>query len=73
MDQCIDSLRYAKVLTTLDAYYGYWKLSIKSEDKHKTTFTCHAGTLQCIQMQVGLTNATGTFQQSLNFILSSLN
>ena len=35
MDECIDSLGNASVLTTLDAYSGYLLVAIKPEDRHK--------------------------------------
>lgn len=38
MDECIDSLGEAKVITTLDAYSGYWQVLISPKDTHKTSF-----------------------------------
>ena len=44
MDECIDSLGKAQVFSALDAFSGYWQIPIRPEDRHKTAFTCHAGT-----------------------------
>lgn len=43
-DDFLDSLGDAKVLTTLDANCGYWKIPVVSEDQDKTYFTTHMGT-----------------------------
>lgn len=34
MDDCMESLGQAKIFTTLDAYWGYWKLLVKEKDKN---------------------------------------
>ena len=50
MDEAIDSLGDAKIFTTLDEYSGYWQISMKPEDRAKTTFVGHYGlssTLEC--------------------------
>ena len=35
MDEKIDSLGDAMVFTTLDAYSGYWQITMKPEDRAK--------------------------------------
>ena len=70
MDECIDSLGYSKIFTTLDAFSGYWQMKVAKEDRHKTAFTCHAGTYQCVRMPFGLTNAPATFQRGLDIVLT---
>lgn len=54
-------------------YFGYWQLPIKVEDKHKTAFTFHLDSFQCIRMSFGLTSAPATFQWIFHFILTMFN
>ena len=72
MDEAIDSLGDTKILTTLDAYSGYWQIAMKPEDRAKPEFVCHSGNFQYTRMLFGLTNAPATFQRSLDMILSGL-
>lgn len=44
MEDCIESLEEAKVFTTLDALWGYWKVPIAKLDRDKTNFNIHIGT-----------------------------
>lgn len=57
MDGCIDSLGDVQYVTRLEAYSGYWQISIWEQDRHKTSFVCHCTMFQCIRMPFGLTNA----------------
>jgi hypothetical protein len=43
MDECIDSLGDANIFTTLDCNSGYWQITVRPEDREKTTFTSHEG------------------------------
>lgn len=61
MDECIDSLRSAKIFSTLDANSGYWKIEIDPRDRDKTTFTSHHGLYRFVRMPLGLKNAPETF------------
>lgn len=70
MDEFIDSQESANIFNTLDAYSGYWQISIKAEDKAKTEFVCHEGTYQYSCMPFGLTNAPASFQRALDRILT---
>lgn len=47
--------------------------NFKPEDNHKTPFTCHARTFQCISMPFGLAKVPATFQRALYFILFRFN
>ena len=55
MDECIDSLGEAKVLTTLDCNSGFWQIPIRESDRDKTSFVCHHGSFQWKRMSMGLT------------------
>lgn len=72
MDDCIDFLDEATVLSMLDANAGYWQIPVAPEDRDKTTFTCHEGTYRYIRLPFGLTNAPATFQRAIDMILSGV-
>lgn len=44
MEDCIESLGEATVLSTLDCNGGFWEVPIPEENKNKTAFVCYAGT-----------------------------
>jgi len=46
MEDCIDSLGYARVFSTLDCNAGYWQIPMAPDDIDKTAFTCHMGTYE---------------------------
>jgi Reverse transcriptase (RNA-dependent DNA polymerase) len=73
MDECIDSLGYACVFTTLDCNSGYWQIPVAPDDMDKTTFTSHEGTYSFLCMPFGLRNALGTFRCTVDVLLSGLN
>ena len=70
MDECIDSLGEATILSTLDCNAGHWKVAIAPEDREKASFVCHEGAYQYKGMPFGLTNAPATLQRALDIILS---
>jgi len=72
MDDCIDFLGDAKVLSTLDCNSGYWKIPVADEDRDKTTFVCHVGAYCYIRLPFGLSNAPATFQRAIDMILGGL-
>ena len=55
MDECIDSPGNASVFTTLVAYSGYWQVSIKPEDRHKSASVYHSVQFQYVRMPFGKT------------------
>jgi len=72
MDECIDSLGEATVLSRLDCNARYWQVAIALDDREKTDFVCHEGAYQYQRMPFGLTNAPATFQRALDIILSGV-
>lgn len=70
MDEFIDSIADTKILTTLEAHYGYWEVPIKSTENPNTTFVLHVGTYQYNRMRLSLKDAPETFQRGLDLLLS---
>lgn len=68
MDEIIDSFGKAKVFTTLAAYSGCWQMNIRDQDRHKTTFVCHACVYQYREIPFWIANARKTFQCALDMI-----
>ena len=63
MDQVLDTLAGKGRYCFLDGYSGYNQISITSEDREKTTFTCPYGIFAFKRMSFGLCNAPATFQR----------
>ena len=69
----IDSLGDTNFLIALDAYSGYWQIAMRPGDRPRAAFVCHSSHLQYTGMTFGLTNASDTFQRSLDLILFLFN
>ena len=54
IDDCIDFLGDAKVVSTLDCNSGYWQIPVADEDRNKTTFVCREGAYRYICLPFGL-------------------
>jgi len=72
IDECIDSLRDARVFSTLDCNAGYWQIPVAEEDKHLTAFTCHSGVWQRVRLPFGLCNAPANFRRAMDMILAEV-
>ncbi|KAM9997411.1 hypothetical protein ACTFIZ_010927 [Dictyostelium cf. discoideum] len=61
-------LKDAKIFSTLDLLSGYYQISIKPSDQHKTAINTHIGLFMYKCMPFGLTSAPATFQRFMNYI-----
>ncbi len=73
MDDLIDSLGEAKILTTLDCNSGYWQIPIHEANRNKRAFISHMGLYRFTRMPFGLTKAPATFQRAVDVLLSGVN
>lgn len=71
-DECSASHEKATVFSTLDANSGYWKIEIDDADKDKTEFLFHPDFYCFIWIFFKFHNAFGTFQRTVDMILSSV-
>lgn len=65
MDECIDSLGKAAVVSTLNANSGYWQVEVDEANKDRNGFTLPHRNYRFIRMQFELGNALGTFQRTI--------
>ncbi|KAL2624212.1 hypothetical protein R1flu_008457 [Riccia fluitans] len=64
-DQILDRVARHECYSFLDGFLGYNQVSIREEDKDKTTFTMDCGTFVYHKMPFGLCNALATFQRMM--------
>lgn len=71
MEECMDSLGYKTVFSTLDEHFGYWKVEIDATGLDKTTFTSHHVFYLIIYTKIGLNNSPGTLGRLIYFLIST--
>ena len=71
MDESIDSIWDAKVISSLDESSGYWHILIARKDKDKTALTTHFGTYAFMHMSFGLKNVPEKNLRPIDTILTT--
>lgn len=66
MDQLLQKVSGANIISMLDGFYGYNQIVVTLEDREKTTFTTTWGTFMYERMPFGLTNTGATFQRDMD-------
>lgn len=72
IEDCIDRLKEAQMITALDTLYKYWHVPIKDEDKEANTFISHNYPHSETNTPLGLHIAPATFHLALDIILSKV-
>ena len=69
IEDMVDQLGRAKVLTALDLARGYWQMKVKELVREKTAFITPYGLCQFKVMPFGLNGAPATFQQLMDKVM----
>lgn len=72
VNECIDSCDEAIVFSTLDANSSHSQSQIDDANKEKIVFKAHRGLYWLIWMKFGIRVLPGTFQRTMNVILSAV-
>ncbi|KAJ0392077.1 hypothetical protein ATCC90586_011261 [Pythium insidiosum] len=72
IDETLESLGGASLLSTLDLLAGYWQIGVAAQDRDKTAFVTREGLFRFTRMPFGLSNAAGTFQRLMDCVLRGL-
>jgi hypothetical protein len=68
MENLLQRVIGAGMLSMLDGFSGYNQVLVKEEDQLKTTFTTPWGTYKYLRMPFGLLNVGSTFQREMDFL-----
>ena len=69
IDELIDRLGRAKVITTFDLSKGYWQVPVAAPDREKTAFSSPYGLFQFTAMPFGFQGAPATFLRMMGKLL----
>ena len=72
VNDIMDQLAGATVITKLDLRKGFYQIPLSEEDKEKTTFICPLGKYQFTRMPFGLMNVPTTFQHLMDNLFAAM-
>lgn len=72
MEQLLQEVLGAKMMSLLDKFSGYNQVLVAEEDQHKIAFTTIWGTFAYKRMPFGLINAGVIFQRAMDTSLNDL-
>ena len=74
IDEALESLRGAKLFSSVDLAHGFLQCALKKEDRHKTAFSAGSrGLYEYNRMPMGLVNAPATFARLMQACLGEEN
>ena len=71
LDESLSRIGNAKIFTSIDLAWAFWKIPLKKWDRRKTAFACELGLFKWRRMPFGLCNASATFQRSITRALQA--
>jgi hypothetical protein len=71
-EETTSTLHGARYFSVLDCYSGFWQISIREEDKQKTSFSVPCGKYEFNRLPYGLSNSPSSFQRLMDVILKNL-
>jgi hypothetical protein len=71
-DETTSTLHGARYFSVLDCYSGFWQISIREEDKQKTSVSVPCGKYEFNRLPYGLSNSPSSFQRLMYVVLKNL-
>ena len=72
VDDCIDRIGHAKVISKFDFLKGYWQIGMTERAQKVSAFVTRDGLYECCVMPFGMKNSASTFQRLMNLITKDL-
>ena len=72
IEQVIEAVGRAKVVSKMDLAKGYYQVKMAQEDVPKTAFVCQRGKFEFLRMPFGVRNAPAVFQTLMDSVLEGL-
>ena len=66
----LDAVSQGRVFAKCDLVGGYWQISIRQSDRHKTAFCTHLGLYEFLRLPFGLKTTPNTFQRIWNTVFA---